>query len=67
MSGDSANALSPNHNSMNINSCKLGYIDMAGSMDARKGQRSIRINDRWRVCFLWDNGNARDVEIVDYH
>lgn len=40
---------------------------MAGSMDARKGQRSIRINDRWRVCFLWDNGNARDVEIVDYH
>ena len=29
--------------------------------------RRIRINDQWRVCFLFDNGNAWDVEIVDYH
>ena len=33
----------------------------------RAGQYSIRINDRWRVCFTWRDGNARDVEIVDYH
>ena len=36
---------------------------------ARKGQYSIRVNDQWRLCFVWDNeGNgAGDVEIVDYH
>jgi len=33
----------------------------------RKGQYSIRINDQWRLCFVWRNGNASDVEIVDYH
>ncbi|MBI9108654.1 MAG: type II toxin-antitoxin system RelE/ParE family toxin [Spirochaetales bacterium] len=33
----------------------------------RAGQYSIRINDQWRVCFRWDNGNAYDVEITDYH
>ena len=33
----------------------------------RKGQHSIRINDRWRVCFVWRDGDAFDVEIVDYH
>lgn len=33
----------------------------------RTGQHSIRINDRWRVCFRWHKGNAYDVEIVDYH
>lgn len=33
----------------------------------RKGQWSIRINDQWRICFRWDDGNAEDVQIVDYH
>jgi proteic killer suppression protein len=33
----------------------------------RRGQHSIRINDRFRICFLWQEGNAHDVEIVDYH
>jgi proteic killer suppression protein len=33
----------------------------------RAGQCSIRINDRWRVCFAWRDGDAYDVEIVDYH
>jgi proteic killer suppression protein len=33
----------------------------------RKGQHSIRINNQWRICFKWQNGNAYDVEIVDYH
>ena len=61
---------------------KLRYIDSASKLDDlrlppgnrlealqdnRKGQHSIRINDQWRVCFVWDTGNAREVEIVDYH
>ena len=33
----------------------------------RKGQHSIRINDQWRICFHWENGDALDVEIADYH
>jgi len=33
----------------------------------RAGQWSIRINDQWRVCFHFENGDALDVEIVDYH
>ena len=33
----------------------------------RKGQYSIRINDQWRICFKWDDGDCEYVEIVDYH
>ena len=33
----------------------------------RKGQYSIRVNDQWRLCFGWKDGDAFDVEIVDYH
>jgi proteic killer suppression protein len=33
----------------------------------RKGQHSIRINDQWRICFTWQDGEADAVEIVDYH
>jgi toxin HigB-1 len=33
----------------------------------REGQHSIRINDRWRICFRWRDGDAVDVEIADYH
>jgi len=61
---------------------KLRQLDAAGTMDDlrnppgnrlealkgdRKGQWSIRINDQWRVCFRWQDGDANDVEIVDYH
>ena len=34
---------------------------------SRKGQHSIRINDQWRICFVWHDGNVDAVEIVDYH
>lgn len=34
---------------------------------SRRGQYSIRINDQWRICFRWSNGDVWDVEIVDYH
>ena len=33
----------------------------------RKGQHSIRINDQWRICFIWTETGPEDVEIVDYH
>jgi proteic killer suppression protein len=33
----------------------------------RRGQHSIRINDQWRICFRWEDGNCYDVEIIDYH
>lgn len=33
----------------------------------RAGQHSIRINDQWRICFEWSEGNAYEVEITDYH
>lgn len=33
----------------------------------RTGQYRIRVNDQWRICFTWSEGNAEDVEIVDYH
>ena len=61
---------------------KLDMIDAARALDDlrwppgnrlealrgdRRGQYSIRVNDRWRVCFVWTGSDARDVEIVDYH
>lgn len=52
----------------------LGDLNLPGNrlealQGTRKGQHSIRINDKWRVCFEWPRGSdgPRDVEIVDYH
>jgi proteic killer suppression protein len=61
---------------------KLAMIDAADCLDDlrnppgnrlhalggdRAGQHSISINMQWRICFVWKDGNAHDVEIVDYH
>ena len=61
---------------------KLSQLDAAQTLDFlrappgnrlealagdRKGQHSIRINDQWRVCFVWTNTGPANVEIVDYH
>ncbi|MGL4880272.1 MAG: type II toxin-antitoxin system RelE/ParE family toxin [Waterburya sp.] len=40
---------------------------LEGLKGDRKGQHSIRVDRQWRICFIWDNGKANDVEIVDYH
>jgi proteic killer suppression protein len=40
---------------------------LEGLSGERRGQHSVRINDQWRLCFVWDNGDACEVEIVDYH
>jgi len=61
---------------------KLAILDAAEALDDlrvppgnrleklsgdRKGQHSIRINDQWRICFRWLDGDAHDVETTDYH
>ena len=61
---------------------KLRQLEIAGRLDDMRvppgnrlealkgehsGQYSIRINDKWRICFNWDEDGAEDVEIVDYH
>ena len=40
---------------------------LEGMKGKRTGQYSIRINDQWRICFLWNEGQCDEVEIVDYH
>jgi toxin HigB-1 len=40
---------------------------LEGMKGKRAGQHSIRINDQWRICFLWHEGQCDEVEIVDYH
>jgi proteic killer suppression protein len=61
---------------------KLRYLNNAKNLDDlrippsnrleklkgdRAGQYSIRINDQWRICFVWESNDAYEVEIVDYH
>lgn len=56
------------NNASNLNDLRVppGNRLQALSGD-RKGQYSIRINKQWRICFVWSQGNAYQVEIVDYH
>jgi len=61
---------------------RLEYIDLASCLDDlkvppsnrlhalkgdRNGQHAIAINDQWRICFIWQDGDAFEVEITDYH
>jgi proteic killer suppression protein len=56
------------HRSINIADLKIPPGNRLEQLRSdREGQWAIRINDQWRVCFKWDNGNAFGVEIVDYH
>lgn len=69
-------------NLANVVERKLNLIDAAAALSDLKvppgnklealkgdrlGQHAIRINDQWRACFVWKDGDAYDVEIVDYH
>lgn len=69
-------------NFLSVATRKLTYLDNATTLDAlcsvpanrlkklvgdRKGQYSIRINDQFRICFVWGDDGVHDVEIVDYH
>jgi len=56
------------NNAYSINDLRSPPANRLEKLSAdRAGQHSIRINDAWRVCFVWRNGDAFDVEIVDYH
>ncbi len=56
------------NNARHLNDLKVPPANRLEALKgARKGQYSIRINDQWRICFVWSNGNVDAVEIVDYH
>lgn len=61
---------------------KLEYVDLASRLDdlkvppgnrlhalsgERSGQHAIAVNDQWRICFVWRDGDAYEVEVCDYH
>jgi len=55
-------------NASNLNDLRIPPANrLEGLKGDRKGQYSIRINDQWRICFRWREGDAFEVEIVDYH
>jgi len=56
------------HNSRTLADLKVPPANRLERLQGeREGRYSIRINDQWRICFRWENGDAFDVEIVDYH
>lgn len=56
------------HNAQNVDDLKAPPGNRLEALKGnRDGQFSIRINKQWRICFRWDDGNAHNVEIVDYH
>jgi proteic killer suppression protein len=56
------------NNAQNLNDLRIPPANRLEKLSGnREGQYSIRINDQWRVCFDWIDGNAYSVEIVDYH
>jgi proteic killer suppression protein len=56
------------NNAKSINDLRIPPANRLEKLSGnRTGQYSIRINDQWRVCFAWKDGDAMDVEITDYH
>jgi len=56
------------NNAMNLNDLRIPPANRLEKLSGdRAGQWSVRINDQWRICFRWEDGNAYDVEITDYH
>jgi toxin HigB-1 len=56
------------NNARHLNDLKVPPANRLEALKgARKGQYSIRINEQWRICFVWSNGNVDAVDIVDYH
>lgn len=56
------------HNSTDLQDLRIPPANRLEKLKGdREGQYSIRINDQWRICFAWKDGNAFDVEIADYH
>jgi proteic killer suppression protein len=56
------------NNSKNLSDLRIPPANRLEKLSGnREGQHSIRINDQWRICFIWRDGDAYDVEITDYH
>ncbi|HAG50310.1 MAG: plasmid maintenance system killer [Deltaproteobacteria bacterium GWC2_42_51] len=56
------------NNAQNINDLRIPPANRLEKLSGnRAGQYSIRINDQWRICFIWKGGDAYNVEITDYH
>ncbi len=56
------------HNAINLQDLRVPPANHLERLTGdRSGQYSIRINRQWRICFVWQNGDASQVEIVDYH
>jgi len=56
------------NNALDLNDLRIPPANRLESLKAnRKGQHSIRINDQYRICFIWNSGNVKNVEIIDYH
>ena len=56
------------NNAQNIHDLRIPPANRLEKLSGdRTGQYSIRINDQWRVCFMWKDNNAYNVEITDYH
>jgi len=56
------------NNAKNLNDLRIPPANRLEKLKgAREGQYSIRINDQWRICFAWQEADAYDVEITDYH
>jgi proteic killer suppression protein len=56
------------HRAVNLQDLRIPPANHLEKLVGRRaGQYSIRVNDQWRICFEWKNGNADNVEIVNYH
>ena len=56
------------NNAVNLNDIRAPPGNRLEALSGdRRGQHSIRINDQWRLCFVWSEGDAYQVEMVDYH
>jgi proteic killer suppression protein len=56
------------NNAENLNDLRLPPANRLEALKGKRaGQHSIRVNDQWRICFIWKDGDALNVEIVDYH
>jgi len=56
------------HRALDLNDLRILPGNRLETLRAeRRGQHSIRINDQWRICFQWNNGQAMNVEVTDYH
>ncbi len=56
------------NNAKNISDLRIPPANRLEKLSGKRaGQYSIRINDQWRICFTWKDGDAADVEITDYH